>query len=237
MTALDPNTGDWLVPDPAENWVDNTFEAVITDRGPWTATISDKQAEDLRIDNIGAYGRFPRGTNGVIKLHETQPDKTQFSAYLGEWAGLPYDQALIRDNFYAVEIGIPGGAPVTGYVEYVRGDWDPLIALFPNANFVFNTETGRSGFFKDYALNLNTNGWGRGSQTHEVIAITDDFTWEVAQFAGVWHTTQDVDPDVTPPPEVIQMVPAWENPLVLGNITGLENRPTSGFIYPRRRPR
>ena len=247
MAAIDPTTGDWTVTAPQDGWGESSaFDAYI--QSDFSASSNTANTELLHATSKGSLfilnnfeskmvrGGFDENPNSAFSYRRMgfeEPSNLEVLTVYEEViaSSIPYKQLSHPQwSIYTWDSSVR--------VEWMSLDQQYALAqagtipakmlypfLFPSAH-----STAREGRLTNKTRDYNFRSFENVVED----MLSGDFEYETGEVASVFLIGEkSIDPALA----VVSILPAWESPIVLANVAGLEQRRTFGFIYPTKRPK
>lgn len=247
MAAIDPTTGDWTVTPPQDGWGESTaFDAYVQ-----SDLSTSSFAANVPLIHGTTKGKLFILNNFLSKMTRSTSTENIDNAFSYRRIGFeePSNLEVLTVTEEAIAQSIPYQQlshpqwSIYTFDSSVRVKWMsideqyalaqagtiPAKMLYP-FRFLWNRSNATEG-------RLSTITRGYNSRSFENVVedmFSGGFEYGVGEVASVFAiSNKSIDPTLT----VVSILPAWESPIVLANVAGLEQRRTFGFIYPTKRPK
>lgn len=247
MAAIDPTTGDWTVTAPQDGWGESSaFDAYV--QSDFSTSSVTANAELLHGTSKGSLFILNNFKSKMTRSDFIEDPDSAFSYRRIEFQE-PSNLEVLTVHKEVIALAIPYQQlshpqwSIYTWDSSVRVEWIsigqqyllaqagtiPAKMLYPTSFFSLHSRTTEGG------LSNKTRDYDDRSFENVVEDISSGgFESGVGEVASVFRISQkSIDPALT----VTTILPAWESPIVLANVAGLEQRRTFGFIYPTKRPK
>lgn len=229
MSNIDPNTGDWIGTAPTDGW-EQAVPAIDAEN------FTELEVFAADTDFLGSYVRFDfnipaeedyGNRRRVPELFEDAiPASTglihPYITRAALRAGLPVENIAGSQAVIGSELSAPVGdefetIPTVDLKPLIDAgtipDLGPTITTTQKDTYYLSSELYRMQPAIEYSID------------NDVLMEAGYFDAEAIPLAAGSSILE------------VKYLPEHEDPKVLANVSGLEQRPTSGFIYPRKRPK